>query len=70
MSLLVAAAVRRLQQHYGERVREEIGHAVASPEEVEVPEGMKATAILPSGALKALLGGRQSIREPLPGAAN
>ena len=38
--------------------------------DVEVPKGVKATAILPSGARKVLRSGKQSIREPLPGAAN
>jgi alpha-L-rhamnosidase len=38
--------------------------------EVEVPKGVKATAILPSGARKTLRSGKQSIREPLPSTAN
>jgi hypothetical protein len=32
--------------------------------EVEIPEGMKATAILPSGVRKTLRSGKQTIREP------
>jgi alpha-L-rhamnosidase len=34
--------------------------------EVEVPKGVKATAILPSGARKTLRSGKQSLQEPLP----
>jgi hypothetical protein len=33
--------------------------------EVEVPKGVKATAILPSGARKALASGNQALQEPL-----
>ncbi len=35
--------------------------------EVEVPHGVKATAILPSGARQKLHGGKQTLQEPLPG---
>jgi hypothetical protein len=38
--------------------------------EVEVPKGVKATAILPSGARKTLRSGKRSIREPLPNQAS
>jgi alpha-L-rhamnosidase len=38
--------------------------------EVEVPKGVKATAILPSGARKGLKSGKQTIRETLPSSAN
>ena len=33
--------------------------------EVEVPKGVKATAILPSGARKSLASGKQALQEPL-----
>jgi hypothetical protein len=38
--------------------------------EVEVPDGVKATAILPSGTRKTLRSGKQTLREPLPSMAN
>jgi hypothetical protein len=38
--------------------------------EVEVPKGLKATAILPSGARKTLRGGKQSLQEPLSKTVN
>lgn len=38
--------------------------------EIEVPKGVKATAILPSGARKKLRSGKQTLQEPLPTAAN
>jgi hypothetical protein len=38
--------------------------------EVELPKGVKATAILPSGARKTLRAGNQAIQEPSPNAAN
>jgi hypothetical protein len=38
--------------------------------EVEVPKGVMATAILPSGARKALRGGKQSLEEPVPTSRN
>jgi hypothetical protein len=38
--------------------------------DVELPKGVTATAILPSGTRKALSAGKQSIQEPLPNAAN
>jgi hypothetical protein len=38
--------------------------------EVELPKGVKATAILPSGARKTLRHGKQAIQEPLPNRAN
>jgi hypothetical protein len=38
--------------------------------EVEVPEGVKATAILPSGARKMLQSGKQTFQEPSPSTAN
>ena len=34
--------------------------------DVEVPKGVRATAILPSGARKTLRGGKESIQEPWP----
>jgi hypothetical protein len=34
--------------------------------EVEVPKGVKATAILPSGARKTLKSGKQTLQEPSP----
>jgi len=37
--------------------------------ETDLPRGVEATAILPSGARKALHHGKQSLKEPLPGAA-
>ena len=36
--------------------------------DVEVPKGVKATAVLSSGARKILHGGKQSLQEPLPAA--
>jgi alpha-L-rhamnosidase len=38
--------------------------------EVEVPKGVKATAVLPSGTRKTLRSGKQTIREPMPSTAN
>ena len=38
--------------------------------EVELPKGVKATAILPSGARKTLRSGTQTIQEPLPSTVN
>jgi alpha-L-rhamnosidase len=38
--------------------------------DVEVPKGVKATAILPSGARKTLRSGNQAIQETLPNPAN
>ena len=38
--------------------------------EVEVPDGVKATAILPSGARKALRSGKQILHEPSPRTAD
>jgi hypothetical protein len=38
--------------------------------DVEVPNGVKAAAILPSGARETLRSGEKSIREPLPSTAN
>jgi alpha-L-rhamnosidase len=38
--------------------------------EVEIPNGAKATAILPSGARRTLRSGKQSVQEPLPTTAN
>jgi alpha-L-rhamnosidase len=34
--------------------------------ETDVPRGVDATAVLPSGARKALRSGKQAIQEPLP----
>jgi hypothetical protein len=38
--------------------------------EVEVPSGVKATAILPSGARKPLRSGKQILEERVPGTPN
>ena len=38
--------------------------------EVEVPKGVKATAVLPSGARKTLRSGKQALQEPLPNQAS
>jgi len=38
--------------------------------EAEVPRGVDATAVLPSGTRKALHHGKQTLQEPLPKTAN
>jgi alpha-L-rhamnosidase len=38
--------------------------------DVEVPKGVKATAILPSGTRKTLRSGKQALQEPLPNQAS